>query len=193
MGSETAAPSERAFPYSTGWHAIGCSILFFGLLGSIGVSLLPAGYEKVQNGQLPTGIALMVMGVFGVPTLFMSFWSLWAGVRDALNPPLVRVTATGLLLPAGARGEPPEDEHGQRTSNDRPHPETIPFTAIRRVTRDGPPHNLVLEVLHDASAVPLRLHQHMMRTTDFAELEVVLRAAIPGAFASAAPATVQPQ
>ncbi|AMV23869.1 hypothetical protein VT84_05610 [Gemmata sp. SH-PL17] len=184
MGSESAAPPERAFAYWNGWHAVGCSVLFFGLLGSIGVSLFPAGYEKVQSGQLPTGIALMVMGVFGVPTLLMSFWSLWTGVRDTLSPPRVRVTTTSLFLPTGARGEPPQDEHGEPISHEPPHPATIPLAAIRSVRRAGPVHNLVLEVLHDASAVPLRLSQHMMRKTDFDDLEAVLRAAIPGAFAA---------
>ncbi len=168
----------RAFPYRTGWHAVGCAVLFFGLLGMIAVTLIPAGYEKAQKGQLPTGIALMVMGVFGIPTLYMSFRSLYAGLRDTFRPPLLRVTATALLLPKEARGEPPQDEHGEQLSPEPPHPETIPFTAIRSMKRDGPAFNQLLEIVHDLSVVPLRLHQHMMRTADFDELDAMLRAAI---------------
>lgn len=178
MASDAAAPGERAFPYRTGWHAVGCAVLFFGLLGLIAVTLIPAGYEKIQKGQLPTGVALVVMGVFGIPTLFMSFRSLYAGLRDTARPPLVRVTATALVLPKEARGEPPVGEHGEPLSDEPPHPEAIPFAAIRSVKRDGPPHNQVLEIVHDLSASPLQLAQHMMRTADFNELDMLLRAAV---------------
>ncbi len=172
MASDPGA--ERAFAYWPGWHVAGCAVLFFGLLGAIGVALLPAGYDRLREGQMPTGVAMMVLGVFGVPTLFMSFWSLFGAVRDTVRPPLLRVTATGLLLPIEARGEAPQDEHGEPTSDEPPHPEAIPFAAIRRVTRSGPPHNQVLEVVHDLSAEPLRLSQYMMRTADFNELHELL-------------------
>ncbi len=174
MASEIESQARRAFPYRTGWHAVGCAVLFFGLLGLIAVTLIPAGYEKAQKGQLPTGIALMIMGVFGIPTLYMSFRSLYAGLRDTARPPLLQVTATAILLPKEARGEPPQDEHGEQLSPEPLHPEAIPFTAIRGVTRDGPAHNQVLEISHDLSAVPLRLHQHMMRTADFDALDQLL-------------------
>ena len=83
MAFEDAPQTEHAYPYWAGWHVVGCAILFFGLLGSIAVTLLPAGYERVQTGDLPTGIAMMVMGLFGIPTLAMSFLSLAAGIRGA--------------------------------------------------------------------------------------------------------------
>jgi hypothetical protein len=152
-------------------------MLLYGLIGCIGVSLFPTGYQKMQMGQLPTGIALMVMAAFGVPTLAMAFWSLIAGVRDTFRPPLVRVTATGLVLPRIARGEPPVDEHGLPT-NEPPQPEVLPFAAIRSVTRSGPRSNEVLDVAHDLCAEPLQLRQHMMRAADFDELEKLLRAAV---------------
>ena len=182
MAFDGEPPLERAYPYRNGWHVVGCAVLFFGLVGAIGVALLPAGYEKVQSGQLPTGVALMVMGVFGIPTLFMSFRSLFVGVRDSLRPPLVRVTATALILPPEARGEPARGEHGERLSDAPPHPETIPLAAIRQIARDGPPFNQVLLVAHDLSATPLHIAQHMMWVADFDDLESVLRAAIPAAF-----------
>lgn len=168
MASDPGA--ERAFAYWPGWHAVGCAVIFFGLLGAIGVSLLPAGYERVRMGQMPTGVAMMVLGVFGVPTLFMSLRSLYSGLHDTFRPPLLRVTATGLVLPKEARGEPPRGEHGELLSDEPPHPEAIPFAAIRSITRGGPPHNHVLDIAHDLSAEPLRLHQYMMRTAEFNEL-----------------------
>jgi hypothetical protein len=174
-------PAERAFPYRTGWRVVGCAVLFFGLVGGIGVSLFPTGYEKFRAGDLPTGVALMVIGVFGLPTLGMALWSLAGGVRAALSPPLVRVTATTLVLPPAARGEPPQDEYGEPLSTDPPHPEAIPLAAIRRVVRSGPPLNAVLEIDHALGATPLKLDQCMMRLTDFDELERLLRAAAPAA------------
>jgi hypothetical protein len=178
-------PPERAYPYWAGWGTVGCAIVFFGLLGSIAVSLIPSGYEKFQAGQLPTGIALMILGVFGIPTLGMAFWSLAAGIRDTFRPPVLRVTAAALVLPIEARGEPPQDEYGEPIGEEPPQPETVPFTVIRRVTRAGPRRNEVMEVTHDLSATALQIKQHMMRAADFDELEKLLRAAVPQAFAEA--------
>ena len=189
MAFEGEPPAEHAYPYWSGWHVVGCAVLFFGLLGAVGVGLLPAGYEKVQNGQLPTGVALMVLGVFGIPTLVMAFLTLAGGVRDTLRPPLLRVTATALVLPAEARGEPPQDEHGEPLSEEPPHPETIPFAAIRWVRRGGPRFKQSLEVAHDLSASTLHLARDMMRAADFDKLEAVLRSALPEAFATAPPAS----
>jgi hypothetical protein len=184
MASEEPAPADRAYPYRNGWRVVGCAVLFFGLVGGIGVSLFPTGYEKFRAGQLPTGIALMVIAAFGVPTLGMAARSLLGGVRDAVRPPLLRVTAAALVLPLAARGEPPQDEHGEPLSADPPHPETVPLAAVRRVVRSGPRFNGVLDVEHDLSPTPLRLRQSMMRGADFDDLETVLRAAVPGAFAA---------
>jgi hypothetical protein len=187
MAFEDEAPSEHAYPYWSGWHVVGCAVLFFGLVGAVGVALLPTGYEKVQNGQLPTGIALMVLGVFGIPTLVMSLLTFLGGIRDTFRPPLLRVTATALVLPAEARGDPPQDEDGEPISDVPSHPETVPLAAIRWVRRAGPPFKQTLEVAHDLSASTLHIVRHMMRPADFDELETVLRAAIPAAFASAPP------
>ena len=180
-------PTEREYPYWAGWHVVGCAILFFGLLGSIGVALLPAGYERVQTGDLPTGIAMMVMGVFGIPTLAMSLLSLLGGIRDTFRPPLLRLTATALVLPVEARGEPPQDEFGEPIGTEPPHPEVVPFAAVRRVTRGGLPLAPVLLVTHDLSKQELRLERNMMRKSDFDELEAALRAALPAAFAPLEP------
>lgn len=176
---------ERAYPYWTGWHTVGCAILFFGLLGSIGVSLLPAGYDRVRTGDLPTGVAMIVMGVFGVPTLAMAFLSLAGGIRDTFRPPLLRVTADALVLPIEARGEPPQDEYGEPIGDEPPQPETVPLATIKWVKLSGPQFNRVLNITHDLSETELQIRQHMMRTADFDELEEVLRAAVPMAFLSA--------
>lgn len=182
MTTEPDAPADRAYPYWAGWHVVGCAILFFGLLGSIGVALLPAGYERVQTGDLPTGIAMMVMGLFGVPTLAMSLLSLLGGIRDTFRPPLLKLTATALVLPIEARGEPPEDEFGEPVGTEPPHPEVIPLAAVRRIVRGGPPLNPTLLVAHDLCPQPLELRRHMMRKGDFDDLEAALRAALPAAF-----------
>lgn len=181
-------PPERAYPYWAGWHIVGCAILFFGLVGSIGVALLPAGYERIQTGDLPTGVAMMVIGVFGIPTLAMAFLSLAGGIRDTFRPPLLRVTATAFLLPIEARGDPPHDEYGEPIGEEPPHPAELPFTAIRWVRRHGPRFNQVMEIAHELSEQVLVLKEHMMRTADFDDLEAVLRATIPAAFLTAPPA-----
>ena len=184
-------PTERAYAYWAGWHVVGCAILFFGLLGAIGVAhaghLLPAGYERIQTGDLPTGIAMMVMGLFGVPTLAMAFLSLAGGLRDTVRPPLLRLTATALILPIEARGDVPEDEFGEPIGKEPPHPQTVPFAAVRWVKRSGPPLNPVLLVSHDLSAQALHLMRNMMWKADFDDLESTLRAALPAAFANAPP------
>lgn len=187
MTTEPKPLIERAYPYWTGWHVVGCAILFFGLLGSIGVALLPAGYERLQTGDLPTGIAMMVMGLFGVPTLAMSLLSLAGGLRDTFRPPLLKLTATALLLPTEARGEPPQDEYGEPTSTEQPHPQEVPFAAVRWVKRSGPPLNPVLLISHELSTQELQLRRNMMRKADFDDLEAVLRAALPTAFQNAPP------
>lgn len=187
MTSEEKPPADRAYPYWAGWHVVGCAILFFGLLGAIGVSLLPAGYDRVQRGDLPTGIALMVMGLFGVPTLAMAFLSLAGGVRDTFRPPVLRVTAEALVLPIEARGEPPQDEYGEPTGTEPPQPEVVPFAAIRWARRSGPRFSNVLDVAHDLSDQNLQIKEAMMRSADFEELAGLLRAAVPAAFLAAPP------
>lgn len=165
----------RAYPYWSGWHTVGCSVLFFGIFGAFAVSLLPAGYERFRTGDLPTGIAMMVMGVFGVPTLGMAAWSLAEGVRDTLRPPVLVLTPNALVLPDGARGQPPRDEHGEPLSNTPPQPVTVPLAAIRSVATVGAPGRRTLEIGHDLSADKLVIEQNMMRPSDFADLEARLR------------------
>ncbi|MCI0699733.1 MAG: hypothetical protein L0241_01435 [Planctomycetia bacterium] len=194
MAFEDETPLERAYPYWHGWCGIGCAVVLFGLLGGIGVALLPLGYEKLRGNQMPLGIAMMVMGVFAIPVLAMAFLSLFAGIRNTIRPPILRVTATALHLPADLRHDPREEEQDERGEpknlNPPPiHPEEIPFSAIRRICRDTERLHHVLEIFHDLAASPLRIEQAMMHSSDFEELETVLRSAIPTAFASAPPQT----
>lgn len=170
---------ERAYPYWSGWHMVGCSVLFFGLFGGFAVSLLPAGLDRARSGDLPTGVAMIVMGVFGLPTLGMAALSLAAGVRDTLRPPVITLTAAALALPAEARGEPPQDEHGEPLSDEPPHPAEVPLAAVRSVRLVGPPSKRALEVAHDLCPQPLRIERYMMRPADFDELEARLRALVP--------------
>lgn len=183
MASDAPAGAPgRAYPYWPGAHAACCSVLFFGIIGAVGVSFLPAGVERAREGQLPTGVAMVVLGAFGVPTLALSLWYLLRGWADAVRPPLLRLTPTELVLPRGARGEPPRDEYDRPLSADPPQPEVVPLATIRRATCSGPEFNRVLELVHDGAAEPLRLHEHMMSGPDFAELLAALRAAVPAAF-----------
>jgi hypothetical protein len=189
MEPESGSTPERAYPYRTGWQAVGCAVLFFGLIGGIGVSLFPTGVEKFQAGQLPTGIALIVIALFGLPTLAMALWTLFKGVSDAVRPPLLRVTTTALLLPPNLLESTAVEEHDERgVPYRRPaHPAELPFAALRWARREGPPNpgSDKLLVVHDLSAHTLVIEQAMMKQADFDELESVLHAARPDVFTTA--------
>jgi hypothetical protein len=88
------------------------------------------------------------------------------------------------------RGTMPDDASDEPKPAATPsHPEEIPFSAIRWARREGPinPGSHKLVVVHDLAPVTLVIEQYMMRWGDFDELESVLRAAIPAAFAPAPP------
>jgi hypothetical protein len=186
---------ERAYPYWAGWRVVGCLVFFFSILGGAGLFLLPLGYEKVRNDELPVGIALIIIGLFGLPLLFLALLSLIGGIRDTINPPLLRVTTTSLILPTNLREDSTEeelDERGEPKDPNQPpaHPEEIPFSAIRWIRREGPPNpgSDKLMIAHDLSQQTLVIEQPLMHAADFDELETVLRAALPKAFANAPPA-----
>jgi hypothetical protein len=192
MATDADAPLERAYPYRAGWRVAGCMTLFFALLGVGGTALVPVGCEKVRQGQLPIGVALTIIGLFGMPMLLLAVASIAMGIRDAFRPPLLRVTPTTLVLPEGLRGDPPQDEQGEPKPNaPPPQPSEIPFAAIRWVRREGKPNpgSDRLVIVHDLAPTTLVIEQFMMRTGDFDELETVLRAAVPAAFAAAPPVT----
>jgi hypothetical protein len=174
--------SERTYPYCTSLRAIGCAALIFALLGGAGAAMLPFGYEQLQAGKMPLGIALMVVGLFTLPLLFFSFSTLYSGIRDRIRPPLVRVTPTALMLPPAPRAGRPEqekqEERDEPKSRDSPtHPEAIPFAAIRALYRESKvnPGSDRLVIVHDLAPMPLVLEQYMMHPTDFDDLERVLR------------------
>jgi hypothetical protein len=183
---EDEPPLERSYPYCTGWKGMGCISLFLGLAGAAGVVLVPACCEQWRNGKPAFG----VLAVLGAPctamTVLFAAVALGLAVRDAVRPPLVRVTPAALLLPNDARGEPLEkDARGNpRYDGPRTHPAEIPFAAVRWVRREAgaTPGNDRLVIVHDLGPVTLELKQDMMRATDFDELETVLRAAVPEAF-----------
>lgn len=194
MAFEDESPLERAYPYRTGWRVIGCLVLVFTMLGVAGVSLVPVGCEKVRAGNLPIGIALTIIGIFGAPMLFMAIVALVSGIRESISPPLIRVSTTALILPIRLRERSTveeQDEDGEPKDLNQPpaHPETIPFTAIRWIRREGPPNpgSAKLMIVHDLSQQTLVIEEYMMDTGDFDELEIVLRAAVPNAFANAPP------
>jgi hypothetical protein len=185
---------ERAYPYWHGWRVVCCLVFVFGVLGSGGLFLLPLGWEKIRNDQLPLGVALTLIGLFCVPMLLLALLAVVTGVRDTFRPPLLRVTTTSLILPMNLRQSATveaQDERGEPKDIDPPpaHPEEIPFSAIRWIRREGPhnPGSDRLLIVHDLSDQTLTIEQHMMYAGDFDELETALRAAVPGAFANAPP------
>jgi hypothetical protein len=157
---------------------------------------VPLGWEKVRAGNLPVGIALAIIGVFGVPLLLLALGALVAGIREGIKPPLLRVTTTALILPPVLRQDtaPQEDERGGVKTVPPAHPEEIPFAAIRWVRREGPPNpgSDKIMIVHDLSAQTLEIEQHMMSRDDFNELETVLRTALPHVFTSAPPPPANP-
>jgi hypothetical protein len=165
----------------------GCISLVLGLVGAAGTMLVPLCCDQWRNGKNP---AFAVLAVLGAPctamSVLMAMVAFGLTVRDAIRPPLLRVTPTTLLLPGDARGQALEkDARGNPIySGPRTHPEEIPFTAIRWVRREvgANPGNDRLLIVHDLSPTTLELQQSLMRDADFDELETVLRAAVPEAF-----------
>jgi hypothetical protein len=135
----------------------------------------------------------VVIGLFTVPMLMFATLSLVFGVRDALSPPLLRVTVGSLILPSSLREYGPEEERDEETdatSSEKTrasgHPETIPFESIRLVHREvvSPATNRLI-IAYDLSNRALVIDQSMMEPADFDELESVLRSAMPIAFVPA--------
>jgi len=141
------------------------------------------------------GIALVVIGVFTTPMLLFSILMLLLGVREAISPPLLRITPNALLLPPSLcdlrTDQEEQTDRGEPKSLDPPpaHPAVIPFPAIRWVRREVSGHtpNSNLMIVHNLSPRTLVIEQVMMNREDFDELETVLRAAVPNAFAPAPP------
>jgi hypothetical protein len=178
-------PPEHAYSYCTSLRAIGCAALVFALLGGAGAAMLPFGYEQLQAGKMPLGIALMVVGLFTLPLLFFSCSTLYTGIRDRIRPPLVRVTPTALCLPPVPRQCRPEQEkqgdRGEPKDLDPPvHPEAIPFAAIRALYRESKinPGSDRMVIVHDLAPIRLVIEQYMMHPADFDDLERVLRASL---------------
>lgn len=176
--------TERAYPYCTSLRAVGCAALVFALLGGAGAAMLPFGYEQLRAGKMPLGVALIVVGLFTLPLLFFSISTLYSGIRDLIQPPLVRMTPIALCLPPVPRRCRPEqekqDERGESKYLDSPaHPETIALTAIRALYRESKvnPGSDRLVIVHDLAPFALVLEQYMMHPADFDDLESVLRAA----------------
>ena len=181
-------PLERAYPYRTGWKVLGCFGLVSATVGAGGTMLVPICCEQWRNGNVAFG----ALAILGAPctalTILFAVFAFVSAAREAISPPLLRVTPTALLLPEDARGQLLEkDEHGTpKTDGPRTHPEEIPFTAIRWIRRETgtTPGDDRLVIVHALSTATLELQQGMMMPADFDELETVLRAAVPEAFAA---------
>jgi hypothetical protein len=181
---------ERAYPYCSGLRVMGCAAFFFAAVGGAGVAMMPFGCEQMRAGKLPLGVALLAIGLFTTPMLLFAVLALVTGIRNTVRPPLLRVTPAAIVLPDESRGEPPQVEPaGPVGDSQPPHPPEIPFAAIRWARRESNvnPGSDRLVIVHDLAPTTLVIEQYMMRREDFDELEMVLRAAIPAAFAPAPP------
>jgi hypothetical protein len=185
---------HHSFPYHAGWRAMACGAFFFGVLGGVGAAMLPVGCEQNRAGRLPIAVALWVIGGFGIPMLFFAIFAIYAGIRDSIAPPLVRLTTTSLVLPAILRQRTCEDEEvddrGEPKNLDPSpaHPQVIPFTAIRTIRCENALRiGTIMTVMHDLSEQSLVIEQGMMNREDFDELGAILRATIPTAFVSTPP------
>lgn len=181
--------AERAYPYRTGWKVLGCTSLFLGLAGAAGTVLVPVCCDQWRNGNVAFGAIALLGAPCTLMSILLAVMAFVSGVRESIRPPLLRVTTRALLLPEQAQGVPLEkDARGNPLSDGpRTHPEELPFAAIRWVRREtgtGGTGNDRLVIVHNLSAATLELHQNMMRAADFDELETVLRAAVPEAFAA---------
>jgi len=151
--------------------------------------MIPFGCEQNRAGRLPLAIALWILGAFGIPMLFFAAFAIYAAIRDSIAPPLVRVTPSSLVLPGILRQrtceQEEQDDRGEPMPVDPPpaHPEVVPFSAIRRVSRERDRlYGVLLRIVHDLSDQTLVFEQNMMNRADFDELDAALRAAIPAAF-----------
>lgn len=189
MAFEDETPLERSYPYRMGWRSLGCLIASLASVGGVGIQLLLIGCERIQQGNLPVGIVLSGLGACGIPLLLLGGVMFVLGVRDTLRPPRLRVSTTELILPSCLQhytdeetAEPPA--RSAATADPPTHPERIPFTAIRQVSRKTAPdpgdEQLVID--HELCPHPLVIQQNMMNRSDFDELETVLRVAVPQAF-----------
>jgi hypothetical protein len=184
------APLERVYPYRTSLTAFGCGFVACAAIGAAGMMLVPMCCEQWRNGNVAFG----PLAVMGAPctafAVLMAVVAILAGLKEAIRPPLLRVTTASLVLPESARGQALEKDARGNPKRDGPHthPEEVPFTTIRWVRREADTGTGAgrdkLMIVHDSSPVTLELQQSMMRAADFDELEAVLRAAVPEAFAA---------
>lgn len=181
-------PLERAYPYCVGWRAASCMALFLAGVGAAGLMFMPFGCDQVRGGNPLVGWAVIAGGLCAAPFVLLALAAAVMAGRNLISPPLLRVTPTALRLTDDLRGPALEkDESGNpKPDSPRAHPEEIPFARIRWVRREttGSAGWDKLLIVHDLSAATLELQQSMMRPADFDELETVLRAAVPEAFAA---------
>ncbi len=196
MATDTGEILERAYPIRTGCAAMGCAVLFLVSLGAAGVAGMPAGCEKVQNGQgweLALGWLIVVLCGLALPTLLLAPVLLYVAVVDARRPQFLRITTTALQLPPRLQGVRPTDEKGEPLPDaPTPQPEEIPFSAIQWIRREDGVGGSQLLLVHNLRPTTLVISQYIMQAADFEELERILRAALSAAFAAAPPQTPPP-
>lgn len=175
--------AEHAYPLRAGCAAQGCAVAFLVVIGGLAAATLPAGYLRIVNGDMPLGIVLCVLGLIGLPALILAPILMFSGLREVLNPEMLALTKTAIVLPPRLRGVPPDAQGNVPPNAPGPQPQVVPFSAIRTVkTSDG--RGIRLQIEHELAPSPLVLHEFLMTPADFDALEAVLRAAVPAAFVS---------
>jgi hypothetical protein len=194
MASEIDSAFERSYRYQASWGSLGCACLLLLTFGSTGVALVSYGIEQIGNGQMFLGVsALIIGGLTGLSLIFLLFGFVVA-FRAIVNPSQVRLSTSALHLPTRffdglatrvAEGAKPDSSE---------QPEEIPYRAIRWIRREKglTPESDRLMIVHELSSATLEIRQSMMRPDDFDELEMILRTAVPDAFAAAPPVDAEP-
>ncbi len=189
MASEIGPAFERSYRYQASWGPLGCACLLLLTFASTAIALVSYGIEQIGNGQMFLGVsALIIGGLTGLSVIFVLF-GIVVAVRAIVSPSQVRLSTSALHLPTsffcGLATRVAEGT--DRDSSEQP--EEIPYRAIRWVRRETgtAPGNDRLMIAHELSTETLEVRQSMMRPDDFDELETILRAAVPDAFAAAPP------
>src|SRR5262245_33437195 len=99
MASDSPSPGglERAYPIRPGCAAMGCAMVFLLVVGIGAVIGMPAGCEKIQNGQgLQVALGWVIVGlcVLALPALLLAPVVLVSAVRELLRPQFLRVSTT---------------------------------------------------------------------------------------------------
>jgi hypothetical protein len=192
LTSEPGPTVIREYAFRSGCAAMGCVVIFLCALGLVSTFAMGFGLVRIQNGegfQFALGIAITALCGLGMCALLLAPVMLYYAVQEARRPQFLFVTTVGIQLPSrlvmpqlDAKGRPVPDAPPRQ-------PQVIPFSAIRRISReDGSGGSQVL-IEHDLRPEPLGIAQYLMTPADFDDFVKVLRELVPSAFTPPPPDT----